>query len=342
MRFVILLFAMIFASAAQSQERCIAALIRDKGSLDFRDATSLALTKLLEQSSSDKESWNASIAVPIYGVPVEASGGSAKEATKSYVEKTNLNWKSDRLVSVATQTLSRNSVEAYKTCINANRSGPLIIASDATSDSITITVRWIGSPGTQAEGEVIVDGGILLQKFPKTWLAHGSKSVIAKRKPHENLRVIANIGNDSTSEFVAYLPALPARNMVLLIGSCIGHGGLAGVRLWGPPTEFCNGISAWGRYDAQIQQITTLGSCIGRGGPEGVTLYGPPGQPCGGMPSNAWGTYGGGADVKRAGISSCTGHGNILEGHLLWGPTGAPCGGFSTWSVYDQGTKTPR
>jgi hypothetical protein len=154
------------------------------------------------------------------------------------------------------------------------------------------------------------------------------------------LRVVVNIGGSSDDEFVSQLPPPITQPVGIKIGSCIGKGGVDGVRLWGPSSEYCNGIRAWGEYDAQVRLVTQIGSCLGHEGEEGVRLYGPVGESCGGKA--AWGQYTNAVNILSIGFSSCKGHGNILEGHDLWGPTGALCGGMTDpqWGEYQSGTKT--
>jgi hypothetical protein len=120
------------------------------------------------------------------------------------------------------------------------------------------------------------------------------------------------------------------------IGSCVGHGGVQGVRFWGPVGETCNGVQAWGTYQGG-RSVTQLGSCRGHGGVEGVQLFGPVGEPCAGI-GGGWGVYGSPQDVTSRGIASCMGHGDILRGMRLWGPTGQPCGGMSAsvWGRYSE------
>lgn len=132
----------------------------------------------------------------------------------------------------------------------------------------------------------------------------------------------------------------PAPRKVML-GSCVGKGGLEGVRLWGPPAAYCNGVVGWGKYDAQVRAVSALASCTGKGGPNGVLLYGPTGEACGGMPNGAWGTYENPVDISEVGMAGCFGKGAILGGHMLWGPAGRDCGGISSWGPYEQYTVKP-
>jgi hypothetical protein len=119
--------------------------------------------------------------------------------------------------------------------------------------------------------------------------------------------------------------------------SCVGHGGVQGVRFWGPRGEPCNGISDWGTYSAQCQApgAKRLCKCSGHGGVEGVTLWGPEGYPCGGMSDNAWGTYSAGCvEPATQALCSCKGNGNVIGGMDLWGPKDDFCAGFDGWGRY--------
>jgi hypothetical protein len=327
----------------RAQENCALALIQDKGSLDLREGTSLALAQLLKRASANREHWEGAITVPIKGYLVGANAKDLKEASDSYFANTNLKYSDERLISVATQTLSAKAVEAYETCIHASQSGPVITAHDGTPTEVTISVRWGGLPGAIADGTVDVIHGTVIGHFPERWLAGEDHTVVVERDPRREVRVIANIGHQSDNKLIAYLPPAlptrPTRRAALLIGSCLGRAGLEGVRFWGPPTEYCNGLREWGYFDAQVQEVQVLGSCIGHGGPDGLTLWGPRDKLC--ASEKGWGNYLGSVDVTKTGISYCTGDG-VEAGMLLWGPTGRTCAGISDWGAYNQGTVLPK
>lgn len=334
-------------SLAQSSAQCLQALVQDKGYLDAREASSLATWQLLERSSSSNTDISGGLTVPIEGVPIQGKGAYMKAESDRYMNESNLNWTQERLVSVATQTLSANAVDAFKACMNGNRSGPRITVYNATPTQATIKVQWIApvnAPTETADVAISTSGGQFdTSAFPRVWRTGQAFSAILTRDPKQDLRLTANIGGETDNEFVAFLPPVISGPRLLKVGSCLGHGGLEGVRLWGPADAICNDVVGWGRYDAQVTKVTELGSCVGHGGVEGVRLYGPVGERCAGMNAPEWGTYQNGVNVLQQGIASCVGHGNILEGHRLWGPTGQRCGGMNDpgWGSYSEYQKKP-
>lgn len=344
MRYLLAVIMLVFSIEASAQDSCVQALIQDKGRLDMRESSSLALAQLLRRTTNNNSNWGGNITVPIEGLPISTGASGAQQATEDYFSNTNIDWTAERLVSVATQTLSAAAVEAYRACLNSSKNGPQITVHSATANQVTLKIMWEAAPGVQSPvtPNIGLSGGRLQSLFPSKWNAGESFSRIVTRAPGEDLRVTADIGGQTDSAFVSYLPPAPTRVLTLLIGSCIGKGGQEGVRLWGPASERCNGLEAWGKYDAQVQSVRSLGYCVGKGGFEGVTLYGPVGEPCGGMTNNAWGTYISPVDVFALGISSCLGQGNILLGHRLWGPSGAPCGGLSVWGTYSEFNIKPK
>lgn len=337
-------FAIAVSSPAFAQQSCLGALIQDKGSLDSREASSLALARLIDRSSSSEGSSSGGIKVPIKGVPVAGSFEQLKKQSDDYFEDSKLDWTQERLVSVATQTLSARSVEAYKACVDGDRSGPRITVFSATPSQATVRIKWIapvGAPASTKNVSISTSGGAFKGKFPATWRSGESFDVILNRRIDQDLRIAANIGGEGANEFVSRSIPIPSRPRRLVVGSCVGRGGQDGVRLWGPSGATCNDIQDWGRYDSQVQAVTELGSCIGHGGFEGVRLYGPVGQLCGGIAP--WGVYSAPASVMTDGIASCIGHGNVLEGHRLWGPTGERCGGMDSpgWGSYSEHRRLP-
>jgi hypothetical protein len=206
-------------------------------------------------------------------------------------------------------------------------------------------VTWYSGPGapTKATGSVKVTGGTINNSFPSNWETGQKFTQTISRAKDEDLRVVANIGGLSDDQFVSRLPDDPPPPPPLpsgiLIGSCIGRGGVQGVRMWGPPSEYCNGIKDWGFYDAQVQRVTQIGYCVGKGGEQGVRLFGPVGEQCGGIAD--WDKYSDAVNIESIGFSSCKGRGAILAGHDLWGPTGARCGGMADpqWGTYEVNTK---
>lgn len=338
--------SILFASipiTSFAQDPCAGSLIKDNFHGSYSSVQTLAAFRLRYGSSSSSNETNAGASIPVEGVPLGFNYQSASSAASSYFDQSSLDWSDARLKSVATQTLSEASVEAYKACIKSLAStGPRVLVYDATKTGATVSVTWFSGPGapTETSGEVSVTGGATNSPFPNSWKTGQKVTRTITRAESEDLRVVVNIGGSSDDQFLSRLPPPPPPQPVgILIGSCVGKGGVEGVRLWGPTSEYCNGIRSWGSYDAQVKRVTEIGSCLGHGGEEGVRLYGPIGEDCGGIAT--WGRYTNAVNIETIGFSSCRGHGNILEGHDLWGPTGYLCGGMSDtqWGKYQSGTK---
>lgn len=334
------LFGMPMALFAQDQ--CANALVKDTFNGNYSSVETLAAFRLRYGASSSSNNTSVGATIPIDGIPINFSYQSASSAAANYFDKSSLKWDTERLESVATQTLSQNAVEAYKACRDSLPStGARILVYDATPTGATISVAWFSGPSapTETGGSVTVDGGLLNSPFPTKWKTGQKFTRTIARSKLQDLRVVANIGGSSDDQLVSQLPPPPPIEPAgISIGSCVGQGGVLGVRLWGPTSEYCNGYREWGFYDARVMRLTQIGSCIGNGGVEGVRLYGPVGEDCGGIA--VWGKYKDAVNIS-SGLSSCRGRGDILEGQNLWGPSGALCGGMSDprWGTYEVGTK---
>lgn len=331
------LTVMFVAQPAAAQD-CLASLIQDRSQFRLQEASSLALARLVSQSQQRSDDLSLGARIPIEGVPVEGRADYANRRASSYFENTNLEWNQERIVSVATQTLSQNAVEAYRICVRGRQNGPLIIVHQANAQEATVTIRWqhFGQPTPPPQPVVVqISGGQWNRPFSGVWEANSADARILRRVPGQDVRIVATVAGDADTAFIARVPPPPAPAR-LRVASCRGAGGLEGVWIWGPEGELCNGIGAWGNYQHSARDVTQLGSCIGHGGVEGVRLWGPPGEVCAGIP--AWGTYDRPTSIEEGGISACVGHGNILEGHLLWGPHGERCGGMDAreWGTYQQ------
>ncbi|VVO46606.1 hypothetical protein PS893_00057 [Pseudomonas fluorescens] len=325
-----------------AQDPCAGALIQNHFNGSYSSVEFLASVRLKYGSSSDSSDTNAGATIPFEGIPANFNVGYARTAASNYFDQSSLTWGNTRLESVATQTLSEAAVEAYKACRKSlPSSGPRVLVYDATETGATVSVTWFSGPGapTKTTGKVTLNGGSFNDPFPSNWKTGQKVTRSINRAKLQDLRVIANVGDLSDDQFVSQLPRPSGQPVGIAIGSCIGKGGVEGVRLWGPTSEYCNGISEWGFYDARVRRVTQIGSCLGHGGEEGVRLYGPLGEDCGGI--YTWGKYTNAIDIATIGLSSCKGHGNILGGHDLWGPTGSLCGGMidPQWGKYQVGTK---
>ncbi|MFH1342987.1 MAG: hypothetical protein ABIL01_17555 [Pseudomonadota bacterium] len=207
--FSIFMFWMLATPSSYAQPQCLHTLVQDKSYLNYRETSSLALMRLIQQSSKKESGWSGNVTVPIYGVPVNFGASGHEKATNSYFDNTKINWSQERLLSVATQTLSKNAVEAYKACVHGRKNnGVDIIVYDARPDAVTVSIRWIAPPGapTQQSGSVTMSGGRPQNQFPSVWLSGSVFGNIIYRSANEDLRIVANVGNDTDNGFVAYLP----------------------------------------------------------------------------------------------------------------------------------------
>ncbi|MEN8639209.1 hypothetical protein [Pseudomonas sichuanensis] len=343
------LLALTASVASVAYDECAGALIADNYSGSYSDVTTLSAVKLAFGESKKDEENSIEAKTPIKGVMASFDAKAAKSSADSYFNNSSLKWDKNRLESVATQKLSESAVEAYKACRSTlPTSGVRVIVFDASEGTATVSVTWLSPPGapTGVKGDVALVGGKLNEMFPTYWNTGEKVTRIITRQKDKDLIVVANIGGFSAAQLVSQMPPPqpleplePKKPAGIAIGSCKGEGGVKGVRMWGPPSEYCNDIHAWGRYDAQTQVVTEIGSCLGQGGVQGVRLYGPIDADCGGIA--AWGKYTNPVIVTSTGISSCKGHGAILEAQNLWGPTGELCGGMTDplWGKYDSGTK---
>jgi hypothetical protein len=203
------------ASNAQAQSgQCSQALISDVGRIDLRSIEGLARAELHRRSLSENSNWAAGLNVVVDGVSLGADFSQAEQTRESYFSQSSLDWTSDRLKSVATQTLSQNSVAAYRACLEGrHRSGPRILVHDATRDQVTISVLWQSPPGASPTTEAVdvsISGGAFRGQFPDQWTTGASHAVITDRTPGTDMRVVANIGAESDAAFISRLPEPPA------------------------------------------------------------------------------------------------------------------------------------
>ena len=176
--------------SAQAQQDCSAALLMDRVALNFKDASALAAFRLIEQSSSSDADLKSRITIPIKGLPVSGDIGVARRRSSQYFENSSLMWTHERLVSVATQTLSKNAVKAYKACIDGeHKSGPRVWIHSATEKTATAVLQWISAEGAPTKAEIKHDitGGKLRKNFKKKWNSNDSQSVIIEREQGTDL-----------------------------------------------------------------------------------------------------------------------------------------------------------
>lgn len=201
--------------ALADQSDCVRALIQDKGYFSLREASSLAQFRLLEQSSSSESDLSANAEIPEI---ISVGFGSAKSRTKSFFENSSLNWTQERIVSVATQTLSKNAVEAYKACVYGRHDiGPRIFVHDATEEEATVLIHWKPGPG-QNEAEdlkISLTGGKLKAPFIKSLEPGTEDSAIVIRESGKDFRITATIGGRSDAAFVSRWPVEETQEKLL-------------------------------------------------------------------------------------------------------------------------------
>lgn len=205
-------------AASSALNPCIGNLILDHGAIVTSDWSSLALIRMVEETTSNANDADFDIGVPIDGLPIQGAFQQASQASRHSFQHSSLDWTHQRLVSVATQTLSDNAVSAYRTCVEGQRrTGLFVTVHDATNSAATVTIRWIARNQAEAKSlvslEVTHTGGRLQNRFPSQI---GSSDVVERtflRNAHEDMRIVVNIssdaGRDATDEFVSMLPENP-------------------------------------------------------------------------------------------------------------------------------------
>jgi hypothetical protein len=231
--FLLLMLTPTSLFAQQSSADCTRALIMDRGRLDVRDWSSVALIRLFDQASSNGSNTSAGLSVPIDGLPFSGSFEDARQSANHTIEQSALAWSQERLVSIATQTLSDNAVRAYQTCIGGQqRTGPVITVHDATRTEATVTVRW-NAPSNAGQTarvplHVQASGGSFPLPFPETVTTGAAITRILRRAPNADIRLIASVGEagneDSDDEFVSRLPDPPIIASVDTIGLVLWGG----------------------------------------------------------------------------------------------------------------------
>jgi len=195
--------------AQTSADACLKSLIQDKMQFDSRETTSLALARLISNSTASNASTGVDAPIPGVGV---VGFDQARSNASTYFSRSNLNWSQDRLLSVATQTLGKNAVQAYEICMNGNNPPAVqITASNATKRAVDITVKWNGGryAPVRAQGAVSLTGGSPKILFPDQWENGREFSTTVVRDGTSDIHVNANIGLDSADpKLIAYIPTL--------------------------------------------------------------------------------------------------------------------------------------
>ena len=265
---ILISFSDLSAKSAVANEGCARTLIQDYGVLNFSDTASLAAFRLFSQSTTHTGEVSAGLEVPIEGVPADFDMRHARSLTNSYFGQSNLTWDRDRLVSVATQRLSLNSVAAYRACVDGQlESGPRIFVHNATADEASVTIRWIspsGAPTTSAL-TVELEGGEFTSELPEYLANNTSVGAIVSRSPNDELRIVVNIGGQSDNVFVAPYPECfdcfdPHYQLVgawICDGVCTIPGGTAYITFEGGQLRLTNedGTTVDGAYNAAMGNI---------------------------------------------------------------------------------------
>lgn len=331
------IFILTTTDTVFAQNNCTDALIQDVLELDVRTAEGLAISQLRYIESGRDQNWAASFRGRIVG-----GASFAESERRRQFDENNLNWSRERIISLATQTLSRNALEAYNLCLNAGQnSGIQIFVHNSTPSSITASIRWVAPLGFDSTTDdvdvTVTSGSISTTPFPTRWRSQQVHTVSIARDAGSDVTIIANIAGQSNTAFVSKIEVLappPTTRYELRVASSIGRGGAEGVRFWGPEGEVCHGLpnAPWGHYDAQPRAVSQLGRCVGHGGMAGSVLWGPVGEPCGGMRNNAWGVYENPINITESGIAYCN-----VNHHHFWGPFEEPCNGRPGIGLFSRG-----
>lgn len=212
------------AYANDQASACIGSLVKDITTVSATSTSAYALSRLVDQQTSTQDKAKVGATIPIDGVPVSLTSDRARRFVGKFYEQTNVNWNDATALAIVSQSLSSNAVSAYRTCIEGeHRSGPRAYAHNATSDHVTIDVRWVapvGAPKT-AQGSIEITGGIPTTKLKTTWESGESSSFIVKRNKGEDIRVSINIGKESVPggifvPYVARVRVTPKRETITL------------------------------------------------------------------------------------------------------------------------------
>ena len=319
-------------------------------STDLNTASSFSQWFCDENFSSAQEADNfgASLGFPFKGVPVKLGLESGSESWSESYSRFCANYKNDSSLQLKlrnhVKTISGTVVNAFNTCISS-RGLHVWIERTHNPREFKFAARF--NPPNKNNPVAIIqtfdEGSNVSCKQRPLEIDSSEFRSRCTRKNDNPVSLIVNADWAPIGGGNLTLPAIrknvpPPAKPTTTVCSCVGHGGVQGVRFWGPKGEACNGIQGWGTYSQQCQPDTKrICKCQGHGGVEGVTLWGPEGQPCGGMPNNAWGTYSAGCvDLTKSDICACKGNGNVIGGMDIWGPKGDFCGGFSGWGEYSS------
>ena len=182
---------------------CAAALVRDIQELNVRDVRHVLMVTLHDEEVRSGRQSSGSGSLHRIG---ERNYRRAMRKFHSVERKAGLQINEERVRSLVTQTLSRNAVEAYKSCLAADRTGPVIYIFNATPSVASLIVGWkgpVGAPAT-AKGEVVVSGGRVEPDINgATWANNGEIAALINRDKDEDFYVSVTINNEGDSAMLA-------------------------------------------------------------------------------------------------------------------------------------------
>jgi hypothetical protein len=198
---------------------CTKVLIQNTLAVQNSSAARYAMSHLADTQLTESEKSGLGITVPIEGVPVSLSGSQDKAYTSKFFEQTGVNWSRETSVNILRQTLSEHAAQLYKTCIEGNRkSGPFIIAYDATPTAVSVSLTWVAPVGaptkTKAvevkyEGADKADTDAQLAKWGnKEWKTGESRVLQVKRVAKTDIRMDVVVAGELDHLYIPYSPTV--------------------------------------------------------------------------------------------------------------------------------------
>lgn len=189
---------------------CIDALVKDFTSADIQTSSYYALSDLLANDKRLSDRSRKGVSVLIDGVNVSTDSDQARRLRESFYRDTGVNWSHENKIALVSSSLSRNAVEAYKTCVDGkHNSGLRVIAFNATPTEITVKIRWISSPRAPTEAKAIYEfTGAAPRPLEEDWKTGEEKEFVFARKRKEDFRFSAEIGGETDRVFVPWAPRI--------------------------------------------------------------------------------------------------------------------------------------
>lgn len=191
-------------------DECTKTLLEDVTTVQADSATRFAMSSLIDSSLTTSERSQLGAKVPVYGVPVSLNSEDAKSTASRFFQQTGVNWNQKTAVGIITQTLSEHAVEAYRICVSGTfKSGPRVIASNATNDSVDVKVSWLAPAhaATHATATFQVSGAEQ-RDYSKNWRTGENKIFTVKRAKGQDIRFVVTIGGESDEAYVPYIPLI--------------------------------------------------------------------------------------------------------------------------------------